>query len=67
MRFLERLDDQPQRSASGAPSGPEGEELGELRSEANRLLEAGDEAIRSALSAGNSQAFLRAGRQQGGQ
>jgi hypothetical protein len=66
MRFLERLDHQPPRSNSGAPSGPS-DELGGLRSEANRLLEAGDEAIRNALSAGNSQAFLRAGRQQGGQ
>jgi hypothetical protein len=66
MRFLERHDDQSRLSAGNTPPGP-GEELDGLRSEANRLLDAGDDAIRSALSAGNSQAFLRASRQQGGQ
>ena len=66
MRFLERHNDQPLRSVSNTAPGP-GDELGELRSEANRLLDAGDDAIRNALSADNSQAFLRASRQQGGQ
>jgi hypothetical protein len=65
MRFLERREMQP--PGGGGPSSDSGGALDQVRSEADRLLEAGDEAIRNALSAGNSQAFLRAGRQQGGQ
>lgn len=65
MRFLERRDIQPP-GGGGADSDP-GHALDQLRSEADQLFEAGDEAIRNALSAGNSQAFLRAGRQQSGQ
>jgi len=66
MRFLERSDHQQFPSGDGGEPGS-GNSLDQLRSEAERLLQAGDEAIRNALSAGNSQAFLRAGRQQGGQ
>jgi len=43
-----------------------GGNLGELHRAGDDLLAAGDEAIRRALS-GNSEAFLRANRQKGGQ
>ena len=43
-----------------------GGQLGELHRAGEDLLAAGDEAIRRALS-GNSEAFLRANRQKGGQ
>jgi hypothetical protein len=61
-----RIDEQPvQPGGNEAPGTPE--RLQEVRSEADRLLSVGDEAIRRALSAGNSEAFLRSVRQQGGQ
>ncbi len=41
--------------------------LPEFRSAADGMLAAGDEAIRRALSSGDSTAFLEASRQQGGQ
>jgi len=44
----------------------EGGGLDDLRLEGEAFLAAGDEAIRRALS-GDSEAFLRANRQQGGQ
>jgi hypothetical protein len=49
----------------GAPS-PDGSGLDSLRSAAERFLRAGDRAIAEALS-GDSESFLRASRQEGGQ
>ena len=46
--------------------GSEEDRLEQIRQTANEFLAAGDEAIRRALS-GDSEAFLRANRQQGGQ
>ena len=46
--------------------GGEGGELDRLRSAGEDFLAAGDEAIRRALS-GDSEAFLQANRQRGGQ
>jgi hypothetical protein len=50
--------------SSGSDS--EGDSLEQIRQTANEFLAAGDEAIRRALS-GDSEAFLRANRQHGGQ
>ncbi len=66
MSFLERIDRQKLPSGDGDEPNSDNS-LHQFRYEAEQLLRAGDEAIRNALSAGNSQAFLRAGRQQGGQ
>lgn len=59
-------DDDP--LVSEAPAGAPGDaaDLSALRLAGERLLEAGDEAISHALS-GDSERFLAANRQQGGQ
>jgi len=68
MRFHERP--QEERQHPGAPmpagSGPDGPDLDQVRRQAEALLHAGDEAIRRALSR-DSEQFLTASRQQGGQ
>ena len=51
----------------GSPGGGSGDNLNELRERANRFLEAGDEAIDRALASTDSETFLRANRQQGGE
>ncbi len=62
-----RRSDEVLRSAPGeAAEGTGGGNLPELRRQAEQLLSAGDEAIQRALS-GDSERFLRANRQQGGQ
>jgi hypothetical protein len=66
MRFLHRLNDLPGTPSGDGDSNP-GDSLQQARSDADRLLATGDAAIQRALSGGNSEAFLRAGRQQGGQ
>lgn len=62
MRFYDRHAD------DGAPAdpGPGGGDLGQIRTEAHQLMSEGADAIRKALSS-NSQAFLHAVRQHGGQ
>jgi hypothetical protein len=67
MRFLRRVNDEQRRPANGAGGSASDDLLRQLRSEADRLLAAGDEAIQHALEGTNSEAFLRAGRQQGGE
>lgn len=67
MKFLNLFDDQPLRSGSGDDASGSGDRLQEMRDEADSLLAAGDEAIQRALGKGDSEAFLRAGRQQGGE
>jgi len=68
MRFLQQLARNEQiHPGSGDDSGGSGDLLQQLRSEGDRLLAAGDEAIQRALSGSDSEAFLRAGRQQGGE
>ena len=56
------------KPSDGTPSeaGNEGENLEMIRQTANEFLNAGDEAIRRALSR-DSEEFLRANRQRGGQ
>ena len=56
------------KSSDGISSGAgnEGENLESIRQTANEFLNAGDEAIRRALSR-DSEEFLRANRQRGGQ
>lgn len=68
MRFRERAnDDLHEQEQQNPPSGtPAGENLDRLREAAELLLAAGGDAINRALS-GNSEAFLAANRQQGGQ
>jgi len=67
MRFLHRLNDQPQGNGSGDGDASADERLQQARAHGDQLLAAGDEAIQRALAGSNSEAFLRAGRQQGGQ
>lgn len=55
-----------QRDTHPAPAGPAAADRTALRSDAERLLAAADEAIERALST-DSAAFLRANRQLGGQ
>jgi hypothetical protein len=65
MRFFERNDD---RQRNDPPSGGDSNNLLDaLRQEANQFLDAGDEAINRALADGNSEDFLQASRQQGGE
>jgi hypothetical protein len=65
MRFLQRFGgEQPNDNGDGEPGT--GDALVQIRAQGDRMLSAGDEAIRRALS-GNSENFLRSGRQQGGQ
>jgi hypothetical protein len=60
---------QKQRENTTAPagSGGSGDDLEQLRDQARRFLEAGDDAINRALANSDSEAFLRANQQQGGQ
>ncbi len=63
MRQKERQDNGPSPGGTGNP----GDGLELLREQANRFLAAGDEAIDRALANSDSEAFLRANRQQGGE
>jgi len=65
MRERERHDDERLRP-DGAGTEETGGQAEALRAEAARLLEAGGAAIQAVLS-GNSEEFLRATRQRGGQ
>ncbi len=66
MRFIERTNDEQRRQA---PSGDadSSDALDQARSDSDRMLAVGDEAIRRALEGGNSEAFLRSAMQQGGE
>jgi hypothetical protein len=64
MQFRERQNESP-NAGSGAPSD-DGGELDTLRAQGSAFLAAGNAIIDAALS-GDSQAFLQANRQQGGQ
>ncbi len=55
-----------QRHGNPANDGTSSDELDEVRATGEAFLDAGDEAIRRALSS-DSTAFLRANRQRGGQ
>jgi hypothetical protein len=63
MRQKEREDYRPPTGGGGDAGGG----LDHLRDQANRFLEAGDEAINRALANSDSEAFLRSNRQQGGE
>jgi hypothetical protein len=64
MRQRQRQDDRPPNGGGGDPGGGG---LDHLREQANRFLAAGDEAINSALADSDSETFLRANRQAGGE
>lgn len=64
MRFLQRTSQQ-MRQPDGDPDAMG--TLDQIRAQADQMLAAGDEAIRRALARGDSESFLRASRQQGGQ
>lgn len=66
MSERERRRDSETGSAGGDGAPASGGNLGELRRAGEDLLAAGDEAIRRALSS-DSEGFLRANRQEGGQ
>jgi hypothetical protein len=67
MTQRQRFNNDPGGEPAGDNNPAAATALPEFRSAADRLLAAGDEAIRRALASGNSQAFLEASRQQGGQ
>jgi hypothetical protein len=64
----ERRDDRPRRPGGGCdePGHGDGAGLDRVRRRAGGLLDAADEAIDRVLS-GDSEAFIRQNRQQGGQ
>ena len=66
MRFLQRFNNE-QRQTGGDGDPGSGDLLEQMRSEGDRLMAAGDEAIQRALAGSNSEAVLRANRQQGGE
>jgi hypothetical protein len=61
------MNEPQQRPANGDGDPGSGDLLQQLRSQGESLLAAGDEAIQRALAGSNSEAFLRASRQQGGE
>lgn len=63
MRQKERENNWPPTGGGGDTGGG----LDHLREQANRFLEAGDEAINRALANSDSETFLRSNRQQGGE
>jgi hypothetical protein len=67
MRFLQRLNDQQHIHAGADDDSGAADQLQQARADGDRLLAAGDQAIQRALAGSNSEAFLRAGRQQSGQ
>jgi hypothetical protein len=68
MQFRERrLHDDTGPESNPQASGPDGSNLENVRSAGKHFLAAGNEAIQKALSKGNSEAFLAANRQAGGQ
>ena len=66
MEFLNRRR-QRDEAGNGLPGGQPGGNLDDLRMAAQGFIAAGNEAINRALSNGNSEAFLNASRQEGGQ
>ena len=67
MRFLNLFEHEQHRRVNGDGGPAAGDPLDQTRSEGDRLLAAGDEAIQRALAGSNSEEFLRASRQQGGE
>ena len=63
MRQKERQDHGPSGGGGGESEGG----LDHMREQAEHFLAAGDEAISRALANSDSEAFLRANRQQGGE
>jgi hypothetical protein len=66
MRFLVRQHDQ-QTTHSGPGDAPEGGLEATRAAQGRKFLTAADEAIQRALAGSNSETFLRAGQQQGGE
>ena len=66
MRFRQRDDEETSRREHEAVNHPAAGDNAEVREAAERFLASADEAIDRALS-GDSEAFLAAGRQAGGQ
>ena len=63
MRFLVRHDETPTRTTGGEPESG----LESLRVRGRQHLDAADAAIQAALGTSDSETFLQAGRQEGGQ
>ena len=66
MQFRERQNEQAGANAGPGTPSNDGSELDALRAQGSAFLAAGNAIIDAALS-GDSQAFLQANRQQGGQ
>ena len=66
MRFRERVIDQQHNQVNHDSDPGAGDPLADTRNQADRLFALGDLAIQRALS-GNSEGFLNASRQQGGE
>ncbi len=67
MRFMKRTNGEQLRQPADSGDGGESDAVNQARSQADRMLAAGDEAIRRAVTGGNSEAFLRSAMQQGGE
>lgn len=63
MRQRERQDNRP----ASMGDGDAGDSLDQLREQAHSFLSAGDDAINRALANSDSETFMRATRQQGGE
>jgi hypothetical protein len=66
MRFRERSVEQTRNRVNTDGDSGAGDPLTDTRTQAERLLALGDQAIQRVLS-GNSESFLNASRQQGGE
>jgi hypothetical protein len=66
MRIRDRRPDEQPRGDEPPPGGG-GQNIDRLHQAAQGFLDAGSAAINEALAAGNSEAFLAASRQSGGQ
>lgn len=67
MKSRERRTETLRPHESAVPINPGNDSLGDLCDQAQQFLSAADEAIRNAMTPGQSEEFIRANRQHGGQ
>ena len=67
MKFRERKTETLHHHESAIPVNPGNDSFPELCDQAQRFISAADEAIRNAMTPGQSEEFIQANRQHGGQ